>query len=63
MLKKDRYKQLISYFTENFPIAETELAYRNPYELLVAVIMSAQCTDKRINMVTPKLFEIGRAHV
>ena len=57
MLKKDRYKQLISYFTENFPIAETELAYRNPYELLVAVIMSAQCTDKRINMVTPKLFE------
>ena len=57
MLKKDRYKQLISYFTENFPIAETELAYRNPYELLVAVIMSAQCTDKRVNMVTPPLFE------
>jgi endonuclease III len=57
MLKKDRYKQLIGYFTENFPIAETELAYQNPYELLVAVIMSAQCTDKRINMVTPKLFE------
>jgi endonuclease III len=57
MLKKDRYKQLISYFTENFPIAETELAYRNPYELLVAVIMSAQCTDKRVNMITPPLFE------
>jgi endonuclease III len=56
MLKKDRYKQLISYFTENFPIAETELAYQNPYELLVAVIMSAQCTDKRVNMVTPPLF-------
>jgi endonuclease III len=57
MLKKDRYKQLIGYFTENFPIAETELAYRTPYELLVAVSLSAQCTDKRVNMVTPKLFE------
>jgi endonuclease III len=57
MLKKDRYKQLISYFSENFPIAETELAYRNPYELLVAVALSAQCTDKRVNMVTPALFE------
>jgi endonuclease-3 len=57
MLKKDRYKQLIGYFSENFPIAETELAYRNPYELLVAVALSAQCTDKRVNMVTPALFE------
>lgn len=57
MLKKERYKQLISYFSENFPIAETELAYRNPYELLVAVSLSAQCTDKRVNMVTPPLFE------
>lgn len=57
MLKRERYKQLISYFSENFPIAETELAYRNPYELLVAVSLSAQCTDKRVNMVTPPLFE------
>ena len=57
MLKKERYKQLISYFSENFPIAETELAYRNPYELLVAVSLSAQCTDKRVNIVTPPLFE------
>lgn len=57
MLKKDRYKQLIGYFTENFPIAETELAYRTPYELLVAVSLSAQCTDKRVNMVTPKIFD------
>ena len=57
MLKKDRYKQLIGYFTENFPIAETELAYRTPYELLVAVSLSAQCTDKRVNIVTPPLFE------
>jgi endonuclease III len=57
MLKKERYQSLISHFSENFPEVETELAYRNPYELLVAVILSAQCTDKRINMVTPKLFE------
>jgi len=57
MLKKERYRQLISYFSENFPIAETELAYRNPYELLVAVSLSAQCTDKRVNIVTPPLFE------
>ena len=57
MLKKDRYRQLIGYFTENFPIAETELAYRTPYELLVAVSLSAQCTDKRVNIVTPPLFE------
>jgi endonuclease-3 len=57
MLKKERYQSLISHFSENFPEVETELTYRNPYELLVAVILSAQCTDKRINMVTPKLFE------
>ena len=57
MLKKDRYKKLIRYFTENFPIAETELTYRTPYELLVAVSLSAQCTDKRVNIVTPPLFE------
>lgn len=57
MTKKKRYQHLIAYFTENFPEAETELAYNNPYELLVAVILSAQCTDKRVNLVTPKLFE------
>lgn len=57
MLKKERYRQLIDHFSHKFPQAETELHYTNPYELLVAVIMSAQCTDKRVNMVTPALFE------
>lgn len=57
MLKKERYRLLIDHFSKKFPTAETELHYSNPYELLVAVILSAQCTDKRINMVTPALFE------
>ena len=57
MTKKERYEKVIAYFQEHMPIAETELAYGNPYELLVAVILSAQCTDKRVNMVTPALFE------
>ncbi|UKJ08605.1 endonuclease III [Solitalea lacus] len=57
MLKKDRYTAFIDYFSEHQPNAETELNYSNPYELLVAVILSAQCTDKRVNMVTPALFE------
>ena len=57
MLKKDRYKAFIDYFTTHMPEAETELAFRNPYELLVAVILSAQCTDKRVNLTTPALFE------
>ncbi|GAB4494491.1 MAG: endonuclease III [Raineya sp.] len=57
MTKKQRYKFLINYFAKNFPEAETELMYNNSYELLVAVILSAQCTDKRVNLVTPKLFE------
>ncbi|CAH0994732.1 Endonuclease III [Emticicia aquatica] len=56
MQKKDRYKALVEYFSENYPEAETELVYTNPYELLVAVILSAQCTDKRVNIVTQKLF-------
>jgi endonuclease III len=56
MLKKERYKAFIDYFSHHSPDAETELNYTNPYELLVAVILSAQCTDKRINMVTPALF-------
>lgn len=57
MLKKEKYQRLLSYFTEHFPEPETELHYRNPYELIVAVILSAQCTDKRINLVTPRLFD------
>ncbi|HCN82997.1 MAG TPA: endonuclease III [Sphingobacteriaceae bacterium] len=57
MLKKDRYKAFVEYFSTHQPDAETELHYNNPYELLVSVILSAQCTDKRINQVTPSLFE------
>ncbi len=57
MTKKERYQSIVRYFSENFPIAETELHYNNPYELLVAVILSAQCTDKRVNMITPALLE------
>ena len=57
MLKKERYKNFINYFVSNFPDPQTELHYENPYQLLVAVILSAQCTDKRINLVTPALFE------
>ena len=57
MLKKERYKQFIEYFAQHQPNAETELHYTNPYELIVAVSLSAQCTDKRINMVTPAIFE------
>lgn len=54
--KKQRYAALVKYFSENYPEAETELVYTNPYELLVAVILSAQCTDKRVNIVTQRLF-------
>ncbi|QSE98194.1 endonuclease III [Fulvivirga lutea] len=57
MQRKERYEHLIEYFNEHQPEAETELHYNNPYELLVAVILSAQCTDKRINAITPALFE------
>ncbi|MFM7358383.1 MAG: endonuclease III [Sediminibacterium sp.] len=53
----DRYVKVLSWLDEQFPIAETELSYGNPYELLVAVILSAQCTDKRVNMVTPAIFK------
>lgn len=56
MTKKERYKKVIDYFVTHHPVAETELNYDNPYQLLVAVILSAQCTDKRVNMVTPELF-------
>lgn len=57
MPRKERFENFVTYFSENQPTAETELHYNNPYELLVAVILSAQCTDKRINAVTPALFE------
>ncbi len=57
MRKEERYKGVLNWFKENVPVAETELRYDNPYQLLVAVILSAQCTDKRVNMVTPALFE------
>lgn len=57
MLRKERYQAFVDYFSVHQPNAETELHYNNPYELLVAVILSAQCTDKRINQVTPKLFD------
>lgn len=56
MTKKERYQKVIAWFQEHMPVAETELHYNNPYELLVAVILSAQCTDKRVNLVTPALF-------
>lgn len=56
MTKQERYKAFLDYFSENQPEAQTELNYSNPYELLIAVILSAQCTDKRINMVTPAIF-------
>jgi endonuclease-3 len=54
---KDRYQWVLGYFTTHFPKAETELIYSNPFELLVAVILSAQCTDKRVNLITPPLFK------
>lgn len=57
MTRKERYEAFVTYFNENQPEAETELNYSNPFELLVAVVLSAQCTDVRINKVTPKLFE------
>ncbi len=57
MTKKERFEKVLGWFSENVPVAETELEYTNPYELLVAVILSAQCTDKRVNIITPSLFE------
>lgn len=57
MKKAERYTKIIQYFEEHVPVAETELLYNSPFELLMAVVLSAQCTDKRVNMVTPKLFE------
>jgi endonuclease-3 len=57
MTKKERYEGIIGWFEANVPVAETELHYSNPYELLVATILSAQCTDKRVNITTPALFD------
>lgn len=57
MLKKERYQHFVEHFSTNQPTAETELQYNNPFQLLVAVILSAQCTDKRINQITPALFQ------
>ncbi|MDA3878899.1 MAG: endonuclease III [Prolixibacteraceae bacterium] len=57
MTKKERFEKVLAWFDENVPVAETELRYTNPYELLVAVILSAQCTDKRVNVITPPFFE------
>jgi endonuclease III len=57
MTRKQRFQFVLDYFRENNPDAETELFYSSPYELLVAVILSAQCTDKRVNMTTPVIFE------
>ena len=54
---KKLYSEIISWFEENMPVAESELDFKNPYQLIVAVILSAQCTDKRVNMVTPALFD------
>jgi endonuclease-3 len=56
MNKAERYRQVLAFFANNRPVAETELVYENPYELLVAVMLSAQCTDKRVNMITPHFF-------
>lgn len=57
MTVKERYRRVLEIFQATMPVAETELHYDNPYQLLVAVILSAQCTDKRVNMVTPALFQ------
>ena len=56
MTKKQRYEAILAYFTTSVPEPETELMYDNPYQLLVAVILSAQCTDKRVNLTTPHIF-------
>lgn len=57
MRKKERYEQILDWFRKEMPIAETELHYENPFQLLIAVILSAQCTDKRVNLTTPRLFK------
>lgn len=56
MTLQERFNGIIAWFSQNMPVADSELHYENPYELIVAVILSAQCTDKRVNMVTPSVF-------
>lgn len=56
-MKKRKYSDIIAWFEANMPVAESELVFESPYQLLVAVMLSAQCTDRRVNMVTPALFE------
>jgi endonuclease III len=56
--KKERYKLVINYFENAMPVAETELSFKSPYQLLVAVILSAQCTDRRVNIITPPFFDV-----
>ena len=57
MTRKERFNAIVGWFRENQPVAQSELHFENPFQLLVAVILSAQCTDKRVNLVTPPLFE------
>ena len=57
MRRQDLYDRVVEYFQKAMPVVKTELQYQDPFELLVAVMLSAQCTDKRINQVTPRLFE------
>ena len=56
MTRNERYSGIISWFRENMPVVQSELVFADPYQLIVAVVLSAQCTDKRVNMVTPELF-------
>jgi endonuclease-3 len=58
MNRKERVAEVVKYFETEVPVAETELVYESPYQLLVAVILSAQCTDKRVNIITPPFFEV-----
>ena len=57
MKTQERYDKIIDWISNNMPVADTELHSETTYQLLIAVILSAQCTDKRVNMITPKLFE------
>ena len=57
MQTKQRFEKILQWFEKTMPVAESELEYQNPFQLLVAVMLSAQCTDKRVNMVTPALFQ------
>ena len=57
MTIREKYKGVLGWFEVNMPVAETELSYRDPFQLIVAVILSAQCTDKRVNMITAALFK------